>query len=74
MPTYWSVVADIVTEVISTVLLALVIGFAVTTLANVSTTVYLHRAAAHRALTLRAPVEHGFRFLVWVTTGIKPRQ
>ena len=43
------------------ILFALVIGFAVTLLANVCTTVYLHRAGAHRALTLRAPVGHGFR-------------
>ena len=56
------------------VLLALIVGFAVTTLANVCTTVYLHRAGAHRALVLRRPVQHGFRFLVWVTTGIRPRQ
>jgi stearoyl-CoA desaturase (delta-9 desaturase) len=57
-----------------TVLLALAVGFAITTIANVCTTVYLHRAGAHRALTLSRPVEHVFRFLVWVTTGIRPRQ
>jgi stearoyl-CoA desaturase (delta-9 desaturase) len=59
---------------IITLLLALVVGFAVTTLANVSTTVYLHRALSHRALTLSRPVEQVFRFVVWITTGIRPRQ
>src|ERR671910_1882896 len=57
-----------------TILLAIAIGFAVTLVANICTTVYLHRAAAHRALTVRRPVEHAFRFLVWITTGIRPRQ
>jgi stearoyl-CoA desaturase (delta-9 desaturase) len=60
--------------VLSTLLLAVAIGFAATTLANIATTVYLHRALSHRALTLGAPVTHGFRVLVWITTGIRPRQ
>jgi len=57
-----------------TVLAAIVIGVVVSVLANLATTVYLHRALAHRALVLRPPAEHAFRFVVWVTTGIKPRQ
>lgn len=56
------------------ILLALVLGFGVTTLANAATTVYLHRALAHRALTVRAPATHVFRLVVWLTTGIRPRQ
>jgi len=50
------------------------VGLAVTLLANVCTTVYLHRAGAHRALTLRAPVRFVFRVLTWIMTGIRPRQ
>lgn len=49
-------------------------GVAVTFLANVATTIYLHRALSHRALTLRTPVAHVFRAIIWVATGIKPRQ
>lgn len=56
------------------ILLALVVGFAVTTMANVATTVYLHRALSHRALSLRAPVAQVCRFVLWITTGIRPRQ
>ncbi len=56
------------------VLLALVVGFGVTLLANLATTIYLHRSLSHRALTLRTPVAQVFRFIVWVTTGIRPRQ
>src|SRR4051794_17671855 len=57
-----------------TILVALVIGAAVSVVANVCTTVYLHRALAHRALTLNPVVDQVFRFLVWITTGIRPRQ
>lgn len=53
---------------------ALVAGFAITFLANVCTTVYLHRALAHRALTISKPVGAIFRVLTWITTGIRPRQ
>src|SRR6188472_4589402 len=57
-----------------TVLLALVIGVSISVMANMVTTVFLHRALAHRALVLRPPATHAFRFLTWVTTGIRPRQ
>lgn len=39
-----------------------------------STTIYLHRAAAHRALTLNPLVAWGFRLAVWLSTGIVPRE
>jgi stearoyl-CoA desaturase (delta-9 desaturase) len=57
-----------------TLLIALLVGLAVTLLANVCTTVYLHRALAHRALTLAPSVQAVFRVLTWITTGIRPRQ
>jgi stearoyl-CoA desaturase (Delta-9 desaturase) len=56
------------------VLIALLAGLAVSFVGNACTTVYLHRALAHRALTLRRPAIEGFRFLQWITTGIRPRQ
>jgi stearoyl-CoA desaturase (delta-9 desaturase) len=46
----------------------------VTQLAIVLTTVYLHRALSHRAVTVSAPVSWCMRALLWITTGIKPRQ
>lgn len=49
-------------------------SLAAMTIANIVTTVYLHRALAHRALTLRGPARFAFRLLVWVSTGIKPRE
>jgi len=38
------------------------------------TTVYLHRALSHRAVTLAPPVEVTMRLLLWLTTGIDSRQ
>ncbi|MHB8466129.1 MAG: fatty acid desaturase, partial [Acidimicrobiales bacterium] len=56
------------------VALLLLATVAVTQLAIFLTTVYLHRALAHRAVTLAAPVSVLMRTLLWITTGIKPRQ
>lgn len=57
-----------------TVLVALIVGAGISIVANMATTVYLHRALAHRALTLRPPAAQLFRLLIWVTTGIRARQ
>ena len=54
--------------------IAVVVGLAVTQVANLVTTVYLHRALSHRALRLAKPVVAVFRFAIWITTGIRPRQ
>lgn len=61
-------------ELLATVLLAGGIGLTLTLIANLCTTVYLHRALSHRALTVRRPVAHVFRFVLWMSTGIRPRQ
>jgi stearoyl-CoA desaturase (delta-9 desaturase) len=56
------------------VALALFAAVAVCQLAILLTTVYLHRALAHRAITVAKPVSLTMRALIWITTGIKPRQ
>ncbi len=43
---------------------------AMTHVTIVAVTVYLHRAQAHRALTLHPVVAHFFRFWLWLTTGM----
>ena len=55
-------------------LAAVVAAVLVCQFATLLTTVYLHRTLAHRALTLRPAVAGTARVLLWVTTGIRPRQ
>ncbi|MGH9149026.1 MAG: fatty acid desaturase [Acidimicrobiales bacterium] len=57
-----------------TLLVAFLAGFAVTQLAILVTTIYLHRALSHRALTLSPVAAGACRGLLWITTGIRPRQ
>lgn len=59
---------------LSPVLLGVVVGLAVSQFATLVTTVYLHRALSHRALTLTPGLAWVFRALTWLTTGIRPRQ
>ena len=55
-------------------LLTLAAALFVTQVAIVLTTVYLHRTLAHRALNVSGPVSFAMRAVLWMTTGIKPRQ
>jgi stearoyl-CoA desaturase (delta-9 desaturase) len=56
------------------VALALLTALVVTQIAIFLTTIYLHRALSHRAMTLRTPAAFPMRVVLWMTTGIKPRQ
>jgi stearoyl-CoA desaturase (Delta-9 desaturase) len=60
--------------VLHTLVCALVAGIVVTLLANGCATVYLHHTLSHRALAMRRPVHLVIRFLVWISTGVRPRQ
>ena len=55
-------------------LLALAVGLAISQVGNYATTIYLHRALAHRAVTLSPAAAFASRVVVWLTTGIKPRE
>ena len=55
-------------------LLALVASTVVTQISVYSTTIYLHRTATHRRDRLHPAVEWVFRFCIWMTTGIVPRE
>src|SRR6266550_4900513 len=62
-------------HVLRTIILpSLVFGFLVTQVTILATTVYLHRALSHRALSLRPAAALPFRILLWVTTGMRPRE
>src|SRR3712207_6329057 len=58
----------------TSVLLGVVVGLVTAQVALLVTTVYLHRALSHRAVTLSPGLASAFRVLTWVMTGIKPRQ
>ncbi len=45
----------------------------VTHITIIAVTVYLHRCQAHRALVVKAPLAHFFRFWLWLTTGMSTR-
>jgi stearoyl-CoA desaturase (Delta-9 desaturase) len=50
--------------------IALLVSAIVTQIAVLSTTIYLHRTATHKALTLNPKVSWGFKFLLWLSTGL----
>src|SRR5947208_11255748 len=55
--------------------LAAVVGAVlVTQLALFVTTIWLHRALSHRAMTVTPGLTRLFRVVTWITTGIRPRQ
>jgi stearoyl-CoA desaturase (Delta-9 desaturase) len=56
------------------VLEALLTALVVCQLAIYLTTIYLHRALSHRAVTVHPAVAFPMRALLWLTTGLKPRQ
>jgi stearoyl-CoA desaturase (delta-9 desaturase) len=55
-------------------LLAIIVGLATCQVALLVTSIFLHRGLAHRALALAPPATLACRLLLWVTTGIRPRQ
>lgn len=53
---------------------AVVAAAFVTQLAIFTTTIYLHRALAHRAVSFHPAVTAFFRAITWITIGLIPRQ
>lgn len=53
---------------------AVLIGLSLSQFSFFVTTIYLHRALAHRALTLSPAAAAAFRVLIWIGTGTRPRQ
>ena len=58
----------------SPLVLSLLIAALLSQIAVFSTTIYLHRAAAHKALSLHPAVALVFRACLWMTTGICTRE
>jgi len=53
---------------------AVVAAFVVTQAAIFATTIYLHRGLSHRALSVSPALAYPSRFLIWITTGMRPRE
>jgi len=60
--------------VLFSLLVSLAIAVALTQVATFGTTIYLHRCATHRALTLHPAAAWLFRFALWITTGIATKE
>jgi stearoyl-CoA desaturase (delta-9 desaturase) len=60
------VLIEIVISLIASVIVLQIMVF--------STTIYLHRYATHRAMQMHPAAAWVFRFALWITTGIVPRE
>ena len=59
---------------LSSLMLSLVVAAILIQVAVFGTTIYLHRTATHRALTLNPMVAWLFRFSLWLTTGLSTKE
>jgi stearoyl-CoA desaturase (delta-9 desaturase) len=55
-------------------LAAIVAGLVVCQIGIFLTTVFLHRTVAHRSVVMAPPLRAVCRTLLWITTGVKPRE
>jgi len=56
------------------IVIAIAVGLGLTQLANLATTVYLHRDLAHKAVQLHRGLRSTFKVFLWAATGISARQ
>jgi len=52
----------------------LLVGFAVTQVSTLTTSAYLHRSLAHKAVRFNSRAAFFLRFFLWLTTGVKARE
>jgi stearoyl-CoA desaturase (delta-9 desaturase) len=60
--------------VLGSLILSLAVAIVLIQVAVFGTTIYLHRTATHRALTLHPVVAWLFRFSLWLTTGLSTKE
>ena len=56
------------------ILIIAITAFILAQIATLATSIYLHRALAHHALSLRFPAALAFRFALWLLTGQSQQQ
>ena len=54
--------------------LAIILGFLLSQVSALATTVYLHRGMTHRGIRFHQGADFAFRAVLWLTTGIIPKQ
>jgi stearoyl-CoA desaturase (delta-9 desaturase) len=59
---------------VTDVLIALAVGLFTSQIAIFLTTIFLHRTLSHRAITMAPGLRFACRLLIWLSTGIRPRQ
>ena len=59
---------------LGSLILSLAVAIVLIQVAVFGTTIYLHRTATHRALTLHPAVAWLFRFSLWLTTGLSTKE
>ena len=59
---------------LASLILSLVVAAILIQVAVFSTTIYLHRTATHRALTMNPAMEWIFKFALWMTTGLSTKE
>jgi stearoyl-CoA desaturase (Delta-9 desaturase) len=55
-------------------LVVILVGLVTSQIALLLTTLYLHRTLSHRAVTMRPGLAFASRAVLWVSTGIRPRE
>ena len=59
---------------LASLFITLVVSAIITQVAVFSTTIYLHRTATHKALSVHPAVEWLFKIALWLTTGILTKE
>jgi stearoyl-CoA desaturase (delta-9 desaturase) len=60
--------------VLFSLIVSLIVAAILIQVAVFSTTIYLHRTATHKALELHPAVVFGFKFALWITTGLSTKE
>lgn len=53
---------------------AIMVGFVISQISMMCTSLYLHRGLTHRAVAFSPPTAHAFRVWLWLSTGIDRRE
>ena len=70
----WAILRLALALITVQIITPLIVGFAVTQVSTLTTSAYLHRSLAHKAVQFRPGLALFLRFFLWLTTGVKARE